>query len=211
MRRTRPCPSRGRWYPSIRPGDEDFAQPRLRAAAFDRREPVTRRAAALEALFRTDWERSAPEVAQQSGAHCRKLPSRPDRGRAHPGARAGGSAHSPGCSVRLRRPPFGQVTELASADSRPQADGMLIEALVRASCGGRRPLLSSESVIETSWPKHEAKATGWSSIRGWIATDPAAWAIDRIVRVGPGSANQKRWKTPADIDERGHPNAIAER
>jgi hypothetical protein len=39
---------------------ENFAQPRLRAAAFDRREPVTRRAAALEALFRTDWERSAP-------------------------------------------------------------------------------------------------------------------------------------------------------
>jgi hypothetical protein len=32
---------------------------RLRAAAFDRREPVTRRAAALETLFRADWERSA--------------------------------------------------------------------------------------------------------------------------------------------------------
>ena len=41
-------------------GRENFAQPRLRAAAFDRREPVTRRAAALEALFRADWERSAP-------------------------------------------------------------------------------------------------------------------------------------------------------
>ena len=41
-------------------GRENFAQPRLRAAAFDRREPVTRRAAALEALFRTDWHRSAP-------------------------------------------------------------------------------------------------------------------------------------------------------
>ena len=39
-------------------GRENFAQPRLRAAAFDRREPVTRRAAALEALFRTDWQRS---------------------------------------------------------------------------------------------------------------------------------------------------------
>ena len=41
-------------------GPENVAQPRLRAAAFDRREPVTRRAAALEALFRTDWQRSAP-------------------------------------------------------------------------------------------------------------------------------------------------------
>ena len=41
-------------------GRENFAQPRLRAAAFDRREPVTRRAAALEALFRADWQRSAP-------------------------------------------------------------------------------------------------------------------------------------------------------
>ena len=41
-------------------GRENFAQPRLRAAAFDRREPVTRRAAALETLFRADWERSAP-------------------------------------------------------------------------------------------------------------------------------------------------------
>ena len=41
-------------------GRENFAQPRLRAAAFDRREPVTRRAAALEALFRTDWHQSTP-------------------------------------------------------------------------------------------------------------------------------------------------------
>ena len=41
-------------------GPENVAQPRLRAAAFDWREPVTRRAAALEALFRTDWQRSAP-------------------------------------------------------------------------------------------------------------------------------------------------------
>ncbi len=32
----------------------------LRAAAFDARAPVTRRAAALETLFRADWERSAP-------------------------------------------------------------------------------------------------------------------------------------------------------
>ena len=41
-------------------GREIFAQPRLRAAAFDRREPVTRRAAALETLFRADWQRVAP-------------------------------------------------------------------------------------------------------------------------------------------------------
>jgi hypothetical protein len=46
--------------PGDQAGRENFAQPRLRAAAFDRREPVTRRAAALEALFRTDWQRSAP-------------------------------------------------------------------------------------------------------------------------------------------------------
>ena len=38
---------------------EDAVRPRLRAAAFDRREPVPRRAAALETLFRADWERSA--------------------------------------------------------------------------------------------------------------------------------------------------------
>ena len=36
------------------------ALPRLRAAACDSREPVTRRAAALEMLFEVDWERSAP-------------------------------------------------------------------------------------------------------------------------------------------------------
>ena len=41
-------------------GHEDAVWPRLRAAAFDRHEPVTRRAAALEALFRTDWHQSAP-------------------------------------------------------------------------------------------------------------------------------------------------------
>jgi hypothetical protein len=41
-------------------GHEDAVRPRLRAAAFDRHEPVTGRAAALEALFRTDWQRSTP-------------------------------------------------------------------------------------------------------------------------------------------------------
>jgi hypothetical protein len=41
-------------------GHEDAVRPRLRAAAFDRCEPLTRRAAALETLFRADWERSAP-------------------------------------------------------------------------------------------------------------------------------------------------------
>jgi hypothetical protein len=40
-------------------GHEDAVLPRLRAAASDRRRPVARRAAALEALFRTDWQRSA--------------------------------------------------------------------------------------------------------------------------------------------------------
>ena len=36
------------------------AAPRLRAAAFDLRKPVTQQAAALEALFRADWVRAAP-------------------------------------------------------------------------------------------------------------------------------------------------------
>jgi hypothetical protein len=40
-------------------GQEDAVRP-LRAAAFDARAPVTRRAAALEALFRADWRRAAP-------------------------------------------------------------------------------------------------------------------------------------------------------
>ena len=41
-------------------GHEDAVWPRLRAAAFDPRAPVTRRAAALETLFRADWQRAAP-------------------------------------------------------------------------------------------------------------------------------------------------------
>ena len=41
-------------------GPETVARPRLRAAAFDRRKPVTRRAAALDALFRTDWRHAVP-------------------------------------------------------------------------------------------------------------------------------------------------------
>jgi hypothetical protein len=41
-------------------GRENAAQPRLRAAAFDLRKPVTQQAAALEALFRADWVRAAP-------------------------------------------------------------------------------------------------------------------------------------------------------
>jgi hypothetical protein len=41
-------------------GREDAVRPRLRAAAFDLCKPVTRRAVALEALFRADWRRAAP-------------------------------------------------------------------------------------------------------------------------------------------------------
>ena len=40
-------------------GQEDAVRS-LRAAAFDARAPVTRRAAALETLFRADWRRAAP-------------------------------------------------------------------------------------------------------------------------------------------------------
>ena len=40
-------------------GHEDAVRPRLRAAAFDLSERVTQRAAALEALFRAEWERAA--------------------------------------------------------------------------------------------------------------------------------------------------------
>jgi hypothetical protein len=40
-------------------GRENVLQPRFRAAAFDLSERVTQRAAALEALFRADWERAA--------------------------------------------------------------------------------------------------------------------------------------------------------
>ena len=42
------------------PRQGNVALPGLRAAACDPREPVTRRAAALEMLFGVDWERSAP-------------------------------------------------------------------------------------------------------------------------------------------------------
>jgi hypothetical protein len=87
-------------------GHEDAVRPRLRAAAFDLRKPVARRAAALETLFRADWERSAPRWHRNLVLTAESYRPRPDRGRAHPGARAGGSAHSPGCSVRLRRPRF---------------------------------------------------------------------------------------------------------
>jgi hypothetical protein len=41
-------------------GRQNAAQPRLRAAALRQRKPVTQQAAALEALFRADWERAAP-------------------------------------------------------------------------------------------------------------------------------------------------------
>jgi len=49
-----------RHLPVDQAGRENRAQPRLRAAAFDLRKPVARRAAALETLFRTDWQRAAP-------------------------------------------------------------------------------------------------------------------------------------------------------
>jgi hypothetical protein len=47
-------------------GHEDAVRPQLRAAAFDRREPVTRRAVALETLFLADWERSASRFASDT-------------------------------------------------------------------------------------------------------------------------------------------------
>ena len=46
-------------FPVDQAGHGDAVRPRLRAAAFDARAPVTRRAAVLETLFRADWERSA--------------------------------------------------------------------------------------------------------------------------------------------------------
>jgi hypothetical protein len=54
---------------------EKIRPPRLWAAAFDLRKPVTRRAAALEALFRTDWQRAAPRsrsnLALTAGSYLR--------------------------------------------------------------------------------------------------------------------------------------------
>jgi hypothetical protein len=41
-------------------GRDNVARGRLRVAAFDLCKPVTQQAAALEALFRADWERAAP-------------------------------------------------------------------------------------------------------------------------------------------------------
>jgi len=41
-----------------------------------------------------------------------------------------------------------------------------MDAFVRACRCGKRPLLSSESTVETFWPEHKAKAMGWSSIQG---------------------------------------------
>jgi hypothetical protein len=41
-------------------GRGNAARPWLRAAALDLCKPVTQQAAALEALFRADWERAAP-------------------------------------------------------------------------------------------------------------------------------------------------------
>jgi len=62
LRRARRCPSRGSSYGVDPVGHEDAVRPRLRAATFDRREPVARRAAALEALFRTDSQRAASRL-----------------------------------------------------------------------------------------------------------------------------------------------------
>jgi hypothetical protein len=52
-------------------GHKDAVRPRLRAAAFDRREPVTRRAAARDAVPGRLGARR-PEVAPESGTHRRK-------------------------------------------------------------------------------------------------------------------------------------------
>jgi len=56
---TRPL-ARQQFTASIRLGTKAPRGLGSRAAAFDPGEPVTRRAAALETLFRADWERSAP-------------------------------------------------------------------------------------------------------------------------------------------------------
>ena len=87
---------------------EDAVRPRLRAAAFDRREPLTRRAAALETLFRADWERSAPRWHR----HLALTAESYQRARIvveHVLApELAAPLHSPRCSVRLRRSPFGR-------------------------------------------------------------------------------------------------------
>ena len=165
-------------------GHEDAVRPRLRAAAFDARAPVTRRAAALETLFRADWERSAPRW-HRNWHSLRRATSAPGLWSStswRPSWRLRSL-----CS-RLGTPEATAVRQLTGADqqSRLQLNGMPIKAFVHACWCGKRPLLSPE-----------AEATGWSSIQG-KATDPAAWTIDRIVRAGPGGAKRKRWKTPAD-------------
>jgi hypothetical protein len=119
-------------------GRENVLQPRLRAAAFDLSERVTQRAAALEALFRTDWERAARR-------------SRGDLALTAEATFAPGSWSSTSCcpSWRLRSlssllgtpeaTAIRQVTERAPADGRPAGDNMLMEALGRACCSGSVP------------------------------------------------------------------------
>jgi len=113
-------------------GHEDAVRPRLRAAAFDRREPVTRRAAALETLFRADWERSAPRWHRNLALTAEKVTSAPALWsstfwrRSWPRRSLSWLLGTPEATA------IRQVTELAPADGQPQPDGMLREALVRA-------------------------------------------------------------------------------
>ena len=146
-------------------GHEDAVRPRLRAAAFDRREPVTRRAAALEALFRADWQRSP---LPGRAAIWRSLP----KAIIAPGSWSSTSWRRPSWPLRslswlLGTPEATAVRQLTEVDQHPrlQLDGMPLMGLVHA-CWCASVHSSSESVIETFWPEHEAKATGWSSIQG---------------------------------------------
>ena len=146
----------------------DQARRRRRRAASARasaliRAPVARRAAALEALFQVDWQRPLPGRA----AIWRSLPKA-----FAPGSWSSTSWRRPSWPLRslswlLGTPEATAVRQLTEVDQHPrlQLDGMPLMGLVHA-CWCASVHSSSESVIETFWPEHEAKATGWSSIQG---------------------------------------------
>jgi hypothetical protein len=107
-------------------GHEDAVRPRLRAAAFDQREPLTRRGR----LRSRRCSGLAQRLASESGTFTADSHRRACIVVEHVLApELAASADSPRCSVRLRRSPVRQVTERAPADSRPQLDSMLMEAL----------------------------------------------------------------------------------
>ena len=173
-----------------RTGRDNVAQGRLRAAAFDRCKPVTRRAAALGALFRAEWRR----VARGRAAIWRS----PPKATFAPGSWSSTSwrpswrlRSSPRCSVRLKRPPFGRCRASTRDGRKPDSGGDLTVAASDKARRKERAVIAEQvgrSVMHMRTPEFKFRAS-WNGALPSATAGPSTSTVTIWERKGRPSTN----------------------